>query len=619
MLSTTSVKGKSFPIEMMKLPMNKINGDAQFGSFFDINDIVFFNFHPQCEINSYAIHSNIKSIDSFSIHNFDKVKLKNIFKDNLLKIEESVDKAEQKICGNFPCTGLKNIIVKFKDLIETKNEQINNPQIETIGTNLLQYKALSNENTNSITDINLLKSHVSFISKTDIFNFIKNGICKEYLNSNSYYCSSHLQPAHLIFENFEPEARTKALHPVYVISDQFEYKNKLNSFGDHECSFGYDSLLRTPRFPSTILMRKDIINNYDITFTSTNPNRIKMQLIDADWNDKILNISDIGNNHQINRYVVNIKIRYQSPLTVIVSKDNLEIKADIYTDMANNNYLNMNFTNQNLCGKNVWNTDENLLDLFITNEQDCILFIDVVNSIKLSIRYDVNENDFYNNNSHYSLMTKIAKVLGIDISQVKIASIIKGSTIVNFDILEKTPAEIIEKDINNNKNNINNSNSTSNQINTNSGLDTNTTMSRSLVELADNLINIIGNGQLSLEYQILSSNVKINTARNNNTIIYSNDSNNHNEQNKNNTISNSTNDNDKKDKLKVNNYFWYYLFCSVIIVIIIILLVLIICLHKARGDNKLIHNESNTDIYNVTGRSNFEIELKKWIKHPFNK
>jgi len=50
--------------------------------------IVFFNFHHQIEINCNAIHYDLNSLDTFSIHIFDGVKFKNIFIDNLIKIEK---------------------------------------------------------------------------------------------------------------------------------------------------------------------------------------------------------------------------------------------------------------------------------------------------------------------------------------------------------------------------------------------------------------------------------------------------------------------------------------------------------------------------------------------------
>ncbi len=596
MLSTTTKKGKTFPLELKELPINKIKGDAQFGSFFDIDNIIFFNFHPQCEIDSYAIHSNLISVDYFSIHNFDRVKFKNIFMDNLIKIEEIHSKGLVKNCGNFPCSGLKNVIVKLKNLIETRNEPIDIPQIKTTNSKLLEYKTSSNENTNSI------------------------------------YCSSDIQPAHLIFENIEPEARTRALHPVYVVSEDFEYKNKLNSFADHDCVFGYDSLRRTPRFPSMILMKKNMINKYNIYFTSTNPSKMKMQLIDADWKDNI-KPSEIENNQQINKYVVKIKIRYQSSQTVIVSKNNQEIKADTFTDMEDSNHLNMNYSNENMCGKNIWNTFENSLNIYITNEPDCILFIDVIDSIKIYMRYDVDEKDFYDTDSQYTLMAKIAALLGIDISQVKLASIVKGSTIVNFDILQYTPSEIIEKDIFNN-----------------TAIDT----SKSLLEIAIDIDDIIGSGGINLDYHVLNSKVIMNNHRalkaidipttityeeptKNNTINNPTESYTINNPTESNTINNPTEsytinnstENSKNDTINhsnTNNYFSYYIYCSIILIIIIALLVFIVVYKIKRikrekdniennnskdiQKNNLIKNESNTGVNNLNITSEFSLELK---------
>lgn len=645
-LSTTSLVGKTFPILLKKLPMNKVVGDAQFGSFFDISETNFFNFNQECEIESIAIHSNSKSIDTFSIHNFERIKFKNIFANNFIKLEntDAGSASSEKICGNFPCTGLKNIIIKFKDLIETENAAVQYLR-SSLNNTMLSYKSASSENLNLISDANLIKSGTSIISIPEKNNFTNNKFCSGFKSSsNSLICASSLQPAHLIFENIEPEAETRAVHPVYVSSEEFEFTNKLNSFADHKCLFGYESLIRTPRFPSLILLNKDAVNKYNITFTSTNPNRIAMQLLDADW--KNLNITTnttspppTGEASSKSLYVVNIKIKYQSPQTVIVSKNKQEVKADIFTDSSNSNYLNMNYTNvKTLCGKNTWNTVENLLDVFITNEPDCILLFEVVNSVKLSLRYDIKVQDFYNANSHYSLMAKIASVLGIDISQVKIASIVKGSTVVNLDILEKPPAQIINEAITSNNNNTNNTNIPVPQNNT--IIDANSTLARSLIEIKNSINNMIGEGSLGLGYELLSANVQLNTAKNDNKIIINNDETNNNNTNQNNnntkpdsnnnnsTDNNNTKKNDTDSRSesdgkpnnddKSNKIFaqtWYYLYCFFVFVVIVIVISCICCVIRSRGDsqenfNMLVQNESNVGISYVTERSNRVIELR---------
>ena len=231
-------------------------------------------------------------------------------------------------------------------------------------------------------------------------------------------------------------------------------------------------------------------------------------------------------------------------------------------------------------------------------------------------------------------MTKIASVLGIDISQVKIASIVKGSTIVNFDILEKPPAQTINEDLSNNTNIFFNNSSILDTNKTNFNI--NSTFTRSLVELANSLNTIIGNGDLGIGYQILNSSILINTAKNNNTIsppsnntnnsISNNtdpvndnpnkDPSNNNTNPSNNTPSNNNNTNNnstKPDDNKKNNLldnFWYYVYCLLILIVIVVLVVFIVCQLKIKKDTtNLINNESNFGINDTTDRS-FNIELQ---------
>lgn len=647
MFSTTSVEAKPFPLLKKFMPMNKVKTDAQFGSFYDASHLIFFNFNQECQgaIKSFAMHSNIRSVDHFSVHNFDRVKFKNIFRDNLINIEPPVEDSTEKICGNFPCTGLKNIILKFKELVETDNVSTvvyaNPPR-----NSFVKYSNTSLDNSESVNDMAYLKSQTSFVSIADPSNFKTNKICDKYYESNSFFCASNYQPAQLILENIEPEAITRALHPVYFTSKDFEFSNKLNSFADHKCLFGYESLQRLPRFPALIMVQNNTVNNYEIAFTSSNPNRLVLQLIDPDWK---------GLNKEVNynKYALNIKLKYQSPQTVLVFKNLEEVKAEVFTPPGDINYINMNNTSDKVyCGKNKWNTVENLLDFYITNEPDCVLFLNVVNSIQLSLRYNVTISDFFSSTGPVDLMTKIAAVMGIDRSQVKIASIVPGSTIVNLEVLEKTPAAILAEDLN--KQNINNSTTTdifsitkvkaANDTGANTNATTNSTddanknktdiiKTFTLNELANKLSIVISEGQFNLNYELLNSTVLINTARTDNSIpVIQNDtagnntdeapvdvnpvnpSNNNPENNNTNNSTNGTGRATNSSK-SIFESFWFYIYCALLLVVIIILLV-IICVWLNRSSNinanrrgQLIKDENESSRNNMISDS-FNIELE---------
>jgi hypothetical protein len=379
------------PFTTTDLPLNKLKGEPLFNSYFTIDNIVFFNFNDECKYPSVALSSNSNSNDAYSIHIINNVRFKNIFEKNLIKfkkndIHEIIGKTT---CGNFRCTGLNNIIFNFENILETVDDDIiyTNKNMKKLKT-----QNLSGINKEKINDINLLSSSLTLTSITDYKNFKESSICKEIPNSESVLCSSDYSASHLIMENIENGARDRALQPVYFTSNNSDFYNKLNAFEDHECKFGYDSLLRTPRFPAMVILKKNEINNYNVSFTSTNPSKLFVQL--ANKGPLATSIKKISRENG-NLLIMKIKLSYNMPMTVLVFKEGKEIKADIFK--GNSTEVNLNNQNeiQNLCGKNSWHMVKNLLEFYVTNEPDCKLQLNIVNSVQVSLRYDVSVEEIF--------------------------------------------------------------------------------------------------------------------------------------------------------------------------------------------------------------------------------
>ena len=93
-------------------------------------------------------------------------------------------------------------------------------------------------------------------------------------------------------------------------------------------------------------------------------------------------------------------------------------------------------TKINECGANIYDPDQRTIQFVITNNQDCKLKVRTVNSVKVSLRMDSTIEDFYSNDGEALFVDKIAAFLNIDASRIRIVNVLKGSVIVNFDVVE---------------------------------------------------------------------------------------------------------------------------------------------------------------------------------------
>lgn len=133
-----------------------------------------------------------------------------------------------------------------------------------------------------------------------------------------------------------------------------------------------------------------------------------------------------------------VKIKYQDPQTVIVLKNNKEEKkSKAYKD-------NEEITNFE-CGESKWNSNDNSLEFYITNEPDCNLYLNTVNAVQLSLRFNTTVESFYSDNGPNSLIYNIAAVMKISPEQIRISNLLKGSVIAIIKILDDIPSPVIPK------------------------------------------------------------------------------------------------------------------------------------------------------------------------------
>lgn len=118
MLSYIAVKGKEpLPRSTTSLPMYKVKGDASWGGETLFDGIEFINFDSDktwCGMQRKIFTANPTGADYYPIQNFINTVFNNVH-DNAIAflMDPPLGWANLEDCGTFPCTGPRNILLKF--------------------------------------------------------------------------------------------------------------------------------------------------------------------------------------------------------------------------------------------------------------------------------------------------------------------------------------------------------------------------------------------------------------------------------------------------------------------------------------------------------------------------
>jgi len=157
-------------------------------------------------------------------------------------------------CGNFNCTGPKNMLYIIKRASYKGTVQ---PAITEQNFNIISTNAGSK-------------------------NFKG---CKERKEWNGFWCGDNRELAILLFESLDGDTWDRSVMPVYVKSARDAYSIKLNSAMDHVWDGFYSGQLRLSRFPALIQGGDD----YTVQYTGTPPGKMRYKL-DGDRGGVLLKV-----------------------------------------------------------------------------------------------------------------------------------------------------------------------------------------------------------------------------------------------------------------------------------------------------------------------------------------
>ena len=350
---------------------------------------------------------------------------------------------------------------------------------------------------------------------------IKHPNCKDMDSWNGRLCDG-IYFGILEFQNDGADQRRRIVPPVNISSKNMF--TTLNEWREWKWEGPEPLDHRLARFNGLVELNSSI----SLLFETVVPEELKLKM------QRGRNISD---------YLI-VSIKYERPNTV-------EVWNMVSQQLIKSNRVdqNIDLTQKNMsCGANIYDSNNRTITFVITNEENCILKVRTINSVKVSLHMDTTVEDFYKNNGESDFIGKISSFLGLDISRVRIVQIRSGSVIVDFMVVENktltnstsaTASDIVNK--------------TDNAATDQQLIDNYNLIKSQMEATAQKLNQGVVSGELALPAKIITittevivSNVTI--SDNNNT--YNNNSNNN---VNNNTINNNSNNDNLNNNTKIDN------------------------------------------------------------------
>jgi hypothetical protein len=228
------------------LPIYGAHEPGSWGTTTSFKNMYFHDWQSKktvCGGKQAIFGNNLDFSDYVPKQSFDGVTFENVHEDAVAYLYNPPAKwINVTDCGNFNCTGPKNILVNIKRAVYKGS-----PQPDRTSAN---FSIISNNNGSS-----------------------KFAGCKERKEWNGHWCENK-ELAILLFESLDGDTWDRSVMPVLIKSERDQYTIKLNSAMDHVWDGFYSGQLRLSRFPALIQGGDD----YTLTYTGTPPGKMRYKL-----------------------------------------------------------------------------------------------------------------------------------------------------------------------------------------------------------------------------------------------------------------------------------------------------------------------------------------------------
>jgi hypothetical protein len=207
----------------------------------------------------------------------------------------------------------------------------------------------------------------------------------------------------------------RALHPVYIQNSDLGFDNRLNSYMDHCWDGFYTCQKRESRFPTLVYQEVD----YNIEFTGTPPSKQEFRLFGRPGSPG---------------FVVTIKYNASGAYQLYDANKNVIMPTD-----WDSNARTWAAPSGDYCGEFRYEGVINRLQFYISNfaTTDCVVYIYPRDAIMLGVRLEFTMDEFFADGGVVSFVDRMAGVLGIHRADIKVVAVYEGSTIVEFQVLQR--------------------------------------------------------------------------------------------------------------------------------------------------------------------------------------
>jgi hypothetical protein len=136
-----------------------------------------------------------------------------------------------------------------------------------------------------------------------------------------------------------------------------------------------------------------------------------------------------------NHYII-ARIYYPLPNSIRVKFNNKIVDPILLTDFNNTASGTQKELNTSQCGSNIYYYTNRTISFVVTSEIDCIITVEVTESVQLSTHFAADISTFFSSNTSITnFINNLCALLQItDTSRVKIVGVFSGSTVVTTSI-----------------------------------------------------------------------------------------------------------------------------------------------------------------------------------------
>jgi hypothetical protein len=130
-----------------------------------------------------------------------------------------------------------------------------------------------------------------------------------------------------------------------------------------------------------------------------------------------------------------VNIAYPGAVSYAIVKEGSIVEMNQWSDL----YRNYGPIRGDFCGENRYTATTNTLEFHI--KTGCSLHIEPRDAIQTNVRMEWTLNDFYMNGGTTTFVDRLAAVLGIHVSSMKVVGVYEGSLVVDYNIYQATASD----------------------------------------------------------------------------------------------------------------------------------------------------------------------------------